>query len=80
MSLYGTKVHFAYADRGQMGASVTHAYSSLRQKENILSDRQKHHLAQKVSGSKITALNAQNVCILYYKSIDKYSPGMLSKH
>lgn len=72
MSLYGTKVHFVYADRGESGASVTHAYSSPRQKENILSHKQKHHLAQKVK-----AFNTQNLCILYYKSIDKYSPDML---
>lgn len=52
MSLYGTKVHFACADGGESGASVTHAYSSLRQKENILSDRRKHHLHRRSAAAK----------------------------
>lgn len=42
MSLYGTKVHFCLCWQRRAGASVTHTYSSVRQKENILSNLQKH--------------------------------------
>lgn len=78
VSLYGTKVHFVRADRGESGAGVTRAYSSLRQRENILSDRQKHRLADQLQHKTLHILHNKSMkmlpffCSFWYI---KYSGG-----